>query len=94
LISDEDDREFTLYMAKLFLQFGERFIIGRVTHIEGLEFEGGDHRLQCGKIALENDLTGLAILGIEEIDSDGRRGWLGHPMGGPTEESDTEKKNE
>jgi hypothetical protein len=93
VISDEEDREFTPCTAKLLLQFGERFIIGWVTHIEGLDFEGGDHRLQCGKIALENNLTGLAVRGIEEIDLDGRRGWLGHPMDGPTEESDTEKKN-
>jgi hypothetical protein len=93
LISDEDGREFTPCTASLFLQLGERFIIGRATHVEGLDFESRDHCLQRGKIALENDLTGLAILGIEEIDLDGRRGWLGHPMDGPIEESETEKKN-
>jgi hypothetical protein len=93
LISDEDDREFISCRAKPFLQFGERFIIGRLTHVERLDFERWDRRLQRRKITLENDLTGLTIVRVEEIDLDGRRRLLGHPVESPAEESDTENKN-
>jgi hypothetical protein len=74
LISNEDDGEFVSGPAKLILQFGKGLIMGRVPNIEGFDFEGGEHCLQCWKITLKNDLAGLAILGIEKIDLDGRRG--------------------
>ena len=44
------------------------------------------------ELALENDLAGLAILGIEKIDLD-RGGLLGHSMNSPGKESNTKNKN-
>jgi hypothetical protein len=92
LISNENDREFISYPTKLFLQLGERFIIGWVANIESFDLKGREYCLQCWKITLENDLTGLAILGIEEIDLD-RGGLLGHSMNSPGKESNTKNKN-
>ncbi len=74
MISNEDDGEFISRSAKPFLQFGKSFIISRVSNIESLDLEAGKHCFQCWKIALKNDLAGLAIFGIEKIDPDGRRG--------------------
>jgi len=81
LISNEDDRKFVGRATELFLQFAQRFIIDWIACIEGFNFKVGDHRLQRREIILKNDLTGLAVLGIEEVDLDGRSS-LGYSING------------
>ena len=81
LICNEDDRKFAGRAAELFLQFAQRLIIDWIARIEGFNFKVGDHRLQRREIILKNDLTGLAVLGIEEVDLDGRSS-LGYSING------------
>jgi hypothetical protein len=68
LVSYENDREFIFCPTELFLEFAQSFIIGWIAQIEILNLEGGKHCFERGEVTLENHLTGLAILSIEEID--------------------------
>jgi hypothetical protein len=51
----------------------------RAAYIKRFDFEGGKHCLQCGEVVLKDDLAGVAILSMEEIDLD-RGGGLGIPV--------------
>jgi hypothetical protein len=81
LIPDKNNRELIPRTTKLFFKFRQSLIMVRTAYIESFNFEAGKHCLQCGEVALKDDLAGLAILGMEEIDLD-RGGGLSIPVNG------------
>jgi len=87
VVSDDDYREFTFPSIELGLPSCEKFIIGRIPNIEGFDIERGKSRFECGEVTLQDDLTGLAIFRMKEVERNGRgRLCLGIKVG--------EKKNE
>jgi hypothetical protein len=90
MISDKNDREFISCTTELFLQSRQSLIVSWIPNIESFHFEGRDYGLQRWKITLKNDLTGLAIFSVEEIDLNGRRG-LGLSENWKREKEGTEK---
>ncbi len=70
LISDKDNRKLTSFKAKPFFDSGKGFIERGISNVISFDFKGREHWLERGKITLEDDLAGLAILGIEKIEID------------------------